>query len=219
MKKYKTATYALIKSLGLRLFDEICEVGRSRKDVFEMLHKLTYEYLRRHKPDLSIHEIDPDVVKIFKENIEHVKDFPELEQNFIRFCLNLIEDKPIEDFREIFLRLFERVENKIRNKLAETIKEKYGSNLTKFQEELKLPKRDVYRFTVSELVDACKRWKKKFGEDLVSENILDEFKETINIRNHFVHGRINKIDSNRLRKNILSLIELNIKLFGGDEHG
>ncbi len=202
--KIRTSTYFAISCIK----DSIFEVLYMLRPSLPMLQKAVYELIKQYTPELELEDIDSQIVEIFKKFFKRSDKFPETRDKLIKFLIMLATNKQedVKQFKGLFLDLFGEVERTIRSKLEEAVKTRYDSPL-EFQQDLKLQKSNIRVFTAAQLVEACKKWSKKFDEVLLPPNVIEEFEKVIPIRNSFAHERIEEIEWGEVIESIICLME------------
>lgn len=209
-----TRTHIIVDQLSLGLFKQLLTKEMNHRQ------RMLLEELKGRGFEISSTDISKAVVETylgFREQITDMRknDAAKEELNIVIYpTIASIITKNISYYREAFTSLVEFMEVTLRKMLGEKIKTKYGKSPKDFnvaQNDLGLARKDVWKFTLHELIDAHNKWNSKYpNEIIISNESLKKMEERkiVGIRNDFAHGRIEQINKDEVEGAIQYLFDL-----------
>lgn len=199
-----TRTHIIVDQLSLGLFKQLLTKEMNHRQ------RMLLEELKGRGFEISPTDISDAVVERylrFREQITDMRksDTAKEELNIVIYpTIASIITKNISYYREAFTSLVEFMEVTLRKMLGEKIKRKYGKSPKDFnvaQNDLGLARKEVWKFTLHELIDAHNKWNSKYPNEIIISNEslkkLEE-REIVRIRNDFAHGRTKQIKNDEV---------------------
>jgi predicted amidohydrolase len=199
-----TRTHIIVDQLSLGLFKQLLTKEMNHRQ------RMLLEELNERGLEISPTDISDAIVERylrFKEQITDIRkndNAIEMLNSAIYPTIASIITNKIRYYRDAFTLLLEFVEVSLRKMLGEKIKSKYGTNPKDFnvaQNDLSLARKEVWKFTLHELIDAHKKWNSKYpNEIIISNESLEKIgdRNVVEIRNHFAHGRTKQIKNDEV---------------------
>ena len=208
-----TRTHIVVDQLSLGLFKQLLTKEMNHRQ------RMLLEELKERGFEISPTDISDGVVETYLRFREQITDMRK--NNTAKEELNIaiyptivsIITKNIRYYREAFTSLVEFMEVTLRKMLGEKIKRKYGGSPKDFnvaQNDLGLARKDVWKFTLHELIDAHNKWNSKYPKEIIISNeSLKKMEERkiVGIRNDFAHGRIEQINKDEVEGAIQYLFD------------
>lgn len=208
-----TRTHIVADQLSLGLFKQLLSREMNHRQRM-LLEELEEKGFRIAPPNITDSMVDKYLE--FREQIAGIKknkDAMAVLNTAVYPCITSIINKDIRYYRETFTSLAEFMEITARKMLIERIRSKYGKSPKDFnlvQSDLGLAKKDVWKFTLYELIDAHIKWNEKYPDEIIMPtNALEKIVERkiVDIRNDFAHGRSEKIKNNEVESAIKCLFK------------
>jgi len=137
------------------------------------------EELKERGFEISPNDISDGVVETYLRFREQITDMRKNDKAIDELNIAIyptiasIITKNIRYYREAFTSLVEFMEVTLRKMLGEKIKRKYGGSPKDFnvaQNDLGLARKDVWKFTLHELIDAHNKWNSKYPNEIIISN-------------------------------------------------
>ena len=208
-----TRTHLIVDQLSLGLFKQLLTKEMNHRQ------RMLLEELNERGLEISPTDISDAIVERylrFKEQITDIRkndNAIEMLNSAIYPTIASIITNKIRYYRDAFTLLLEFVEVSLRKMLGEKIKSKYGTNPKDFnvaQNDLSLARKEVWKFTLHELIDAHKKWNSKYPNEIILSNeSLEKIgdRKVVEIRNHFAHGRTEQIKNDEVEDAIQYLFD------------
>lgn len=208
-----TRTHIVADQLSLGLFKQLLsrELNHRQRMLLEELEEKGFT--------LNPHDVTDSMVDAYLEFREEIADIKVNEEAIavlntaVYPLITSIINKDIKHYKETFTFLIEFMEKTARKMLMERIKSKYGKTQKEFnlvQSDLSLAKKDVWKFTLHELIDAHIKWNQKYPEEItIPTDALEKLleKKIVDIRNDFSHARTEEIKSDEVESAIKYLFK------------